>query len=186
MIGGEQGEAREPEPSRRLVAPVNAAGALEGALELHPRLCVRAARLQGVTEGVMNHGDHGVARALGDLAEDPAALLHGGRAQSGFDEHEHPLRAQLPAERIVQGEAEPLSAVVSLKDSLLVPRQLEQVADCIDGRVLWAGCTKLHPRLDRRLLTCLAESGCRTLEFGLETLLPDSQALIAKRRRSRA
>ena len=78
-------------------------------------------------------------------------------------------------------EAELRGAVVSLKDSLLVPRRLEQVAACINGRVPWAGCTKLHPRLDRAMLSRLARSGCRTLEFGLETLLPESQALIAKR-----
>lgn len=83
-------------------------------------------------------------------------------------------------ERVVQ-EAMARGAVVSLKDSLLLPRRLEEVAACVAGRVLWAGCTKLHPRLDRAFLTRLAGAGCRTLEFGLETLLPDSQSLIAKR-----
>ncbi|MCK6505660.1 radical SAM protein [Myxococcota bacterium] len=73
------------------------------------------------------------------------------------------------------------SAAVSLKDSLLVPARLAQVADLVAGRVPWAGCTKLHPRLDRAFVARLAASGCRTLEFGLETLLPDSQELIAKR-----
>lgn len=77
-------------------------------------------------------------------------------------------------------EAEPRGAAVSLKDSLLVPSRLAQIADCVAGRVPWAGCTKLHPRLDRRFLEMLAHSGCRTLEFGLETLLPESQALIGK------
>lgn len=72
-------------------------------------------------------------------------------------------------------------AAVSLKDSLLVPSRLEEVAEVIGGRGPWAGCTKLHPRLDRGLLRRLAQSGCRTLEFGLETLLADSQTLIAKR-----
>jgi hypothetical protein len=72
-------------------------------------------------------------------------------------------------------------AAVSIKDSLLLPSRLEQVANLVAGRVPWAGCTKLHPRLDRAFLARLAASGCRTLEFGLETLIADSQVLIAKR-----
>jgi hypothetical protein len=83
-------------------------------------------------------------------------------------------------ERVVR-EAALRGAVVSLKDSLLLPRRLEQVAACVAGRVVWAGCTKLHPRLDRPFMARLAVAGCRTLEFGLETLLPDSQSLIGKR-----
>lgn len=78
-------------------------------------------------------------------------------------------------------KAAPRGAVVSLKDSLLVPQRLEVIANCVAGRALWAGCTKLHPRLDRALMSRLAASGCRTLEFGLETLVAESQALIAKR-----
>jgi hypothetical protein len=80
----------------------------------------------------------------------------------------------------VVGLAQERSAAVSIKDSLLVPTRLEQVADVVAGRVPWAGCTKLHPRLDRAFVTRLAAAGCRTLEFGLETLLADSQQLIKK------
>ena len=72
-------------------------------------------------------------------------------------------------------------AVVSLKDSLLIPDRLCEVADLIDGRVEWSGCTKLHRRLSAELFAHLAEAGCSTLEVGVETLSPTAQRLVEKK-----
>ena len=83
-------------------------------------------------------------------------------------------------EAVVQ-EAERLGAVVALKDSLLIPDRLVEVADLIAGRVEWGGCTKLHRRLDEDLLAKLAASGCSTLEVGVETLSPTAQRLVEKK-----
>lgn len=77
--------------------------------------------------------------------------------------------------------AEANGATVSLKDSLLVPDRLVEVADAIAARVEWSGCTKLHRRLNRDLLERLARSGCTTLELGLETLSESAQRLAGKR-----
>jgi len=78
-------------------------------------------------------------------------------------------------------EAQRLSAVVCLKDSLLIPDRLVQVAELIDGRVEWSGCTKLHRRLNVELFTKLAASGCTTLEVGVETLSETAQRLVEKK-----
>jgi len=83
-------------------------------------------------------------------------------------------------ESVVQA-AETRGAVVALKDSLLIPDRLAEVAELIDGRVDWSGCTKLHRRLDVALLTKLAASGCVTLEVGVETLSPTAQRLVEKK-----
>ncbi len=77
--------------------------------------------------------------------------------------------------------AEARGARVSFKDSLLVPRQLEEIAARVAGRVPWSACTKLHPRLNHDLLERLAMGGLRTLEIGLETLSPQGQLVIDKR-----
>lgn len=45
-------------------------------------------------------------------------------------------------EHVVQ-EASRRDATVAIKDSLLLPSRLEQVANLVAGRVPWAGCTKL-------------------------------------------
>jgi hypothetical protein len=82
---------------------------------------------------------------------------------------------------VVTQQAEKHDAVITLKDSLVGPRRLVQVAACVGGRVSWAACTKIHSALDVGLLKTLVRGGCRTLEFGLETLLPESQRLITKR-----
>jgi hypothetical protein len=73
-----------------------------------------------------------------------------------------------------------IDASVSFKDSLLVPDRLRALADAIRGCVPWSACTKLHTRLVE-LAPLLARSGCRTLEVGLETLVGETQADIAKR-----
>jgi hypothetical protein len=77
--------------------------------------------------------------------------------------------------------AEEQGAAIAFKDSLLTPGQLRRVARVIRGRVAWSACTKLHPGHDRALAQELVASGCETLEFGLETLVPDTQLLIDKR-----
>ena len=83
-------------------------------------------------------------------------------------------------EAVVQQAAE-LGAVVSLKDSLLLPGRLLEVAELVAGRVEWSGCTKLHRRLDVELLGRLAASGCSTIEVGLETLSSTAQRLVKKK-----
>lgn len=73
-----------------------------------------------------------------------------------------------------------VGATVSFKDSLVVRKRLAEIAKLIDGRVPWSACTKLSPELSPRFLRVLAGAGCATLEIGLETLVPDAQALIDK------
>ena len=84
-----------------------------------------------------------------------------------------------PIEAVV-GRAARDGAVVSFKDSLIVPGRLGSLGELIDGRVPWSACTKLHPRLDGAFLTRLASQGLHTLEVGLETLVPAGQRLILK------
>lgn len=83
--------------------------------------------------------------------------------------------------RSVVVEAARISGNVAVKDSLLLPARLVEVAEIVGGRVPWSACTKLHPALDERLLSSLAGGGCWTLEFGLETLTRTGQLLIDKR-----
>lgn len=77
-------------------------------------------------------------------------------------------------------EAESLGAVIAVKDSLVLAPRLRAIAARIGGRVEWSACTKLNPALDTALLTHLVQQGCRTLELGVETMLPASQRLIRK------
>ena len=70
------------------------------------------------------------------------------------------------------------AAVVSFKDSLLVPNQLREVGAMIKGRVMWSACTKLHSSFDRETMRRLYGEGLRTLEIGLETLDEASQGII--------
>ena len=76
--------------------------------------------------------------------------------------------------------AEKHDAVLSFKDSLLIPTQLKDVAALIKGRVTWSACTKLHASLDTATLRRMHSEGLRTLEIGLETLDEGSQDLINK------
>ena len=84
-----------------------------------------------------------------------------------------------PAEHVTRLAAD-LGAAVSFKDSLVIPRALEVLADRISGRVRWSACTKLHPKLDVEFLRRLRAGGCATLEVGLETLSSDNQELVGK------
>jgi anaerobic magnesium-protoporphyrin IX monomethyl ester cyclase len=71
-------------------------------------------------------------------------------------------------------------AVLSFKDSLLVPSQIKEVGALIAGRVMWSACTKLSDSFKLETLRQLYASGLRTLEIGLETLHESSQELIGK------
>lgn len=74
-----------------------------------------------------------------------------------------------------------LNADVSFKDAYLVPKRLEELAELIDGRVRWSGCTRLVPRLGHGVLDKLDASGCRTLEIGVESLDPETLRRVNKR-----
>ncbi len=90
---------------------------------------------------------------------------------------------QLPwegVERIVE-LAINMGAAISLKDSLVLPDQLDRMAGLVDGRAPWSASTKLNPRFTSEFLTHLAVRGLRTLEIGLETLAPTGQRLFQKR-----
>ena len=77
-------------------------------------------------------------------------------------------------------QASTRGAVLSFKDSLLVPNQLRDVGETIKGRVMWSACTKLHSSFDPETLVRLHGEGLRTLEIGLETLDEASQGIINK------
>ena len=69
---------------------------------------------------------------------------------------------------------------VAIKDSLVTPRRLKDIAMTIGGRVKWSACTKLNAKLDFETLRMLEENGLATLEVGLESLLVDTQLRVAK------
>ena len=75
------------------------------------------------------------------------------------------------------------AAAVAIKDSLILPSRLRQIADLIAGRVPWSACTKLDPRIDATLMAYAKARGCLTMEFGIETLVAAVQQLINKRQR---
>jgi hypothetical protein len=71
----------------------------------------------------------------------------------------------------------------SFKDSFMVPKMLRELADLIIKRrmdVEWSATTMLKKELTPHLLSTLAASGCRTLEFGLETLWEAGQKILDK------
>lgn len=71
----------------------------------------------------------------------------------------------------------------SFKDSLFSLKNLRRLSNrIVDSglEIQWSATTLLNDRLTRGLLGRMAESGCRTLEFGLETLDPAGQALFRK------
>ncbi|KAL3909964.1 MAG: hypothetical protein SGILL_007878 [Bacillariaceae sp.] len=86
----------------------------------------------------------------------------------------------LSVESVVE-QAVRVQGTVALKDSLVTPRRLQEIADVIQGKAQWSACTKLHPKLvDEQLLQHLADNGLATLEVGLESLLLDTQRRVAK------
>ena len=71
----------------------------------------------------------------------------------------------------------------SFKDSFFTPRALRELADgLLDAQVEmeWSATTMLNNSLDDALLARLASAGCRTLEFGLETIDGCGQSMFAK------
>jgi hypothetical protein len=60
---------------------------------------------------------------------------------------------------------------------------LRDLADMLNDeglRVEWSATTMLNLRLTPHLLLSLADAGCRTLEFGLETIWTPGQSLFDK------
>jgi len=94
-------------------------------------------------------------------------------------EGKHRKLSMATLEPVIQ-QAAAHDAVVSFKDSLLVPNQLREVGSMIKGRVMWSACTKLHDSFDRETISRLFGEGLRTLEIGLETLDGTSQNIINK------
>jgi radical SAM superfamily enzyme YgiQ (UPF0313 family) len=81
----------------------------------------------------------------------------------------------------VVDQAELVGGTVALKDSLVTPKRLSDIADIICCRVKWSACTKLHPKLvDVGSIAHLEYNGLATLEVGLESLLPETQRRVAK------
>jgi radical SAM superfamily enzyme YgiQ (UPF0313 family) len=76
--------------------------------------------------------------------------------------------------------AQSLGGTVAVKDSLVAPPRLREIGSCVGGRVGWSACTKLHRKLDREALIGLRRTGLRTLEVGLESLLPETQRRVNK------
>lgn len=72
------------------------------------------------------------------------------------------------------------NASVSIKDSLVLPHRLREIAGYITGTVPWSACTKLDNRLTKELMQYLARNGLKTIEVGLETLIPKTQQMIGK------
>ena len=78
-------------------------------------------------------------------------------------------------------QAEECGGTMAVKDSLVTPRRLIEIADVVRGRVCWSACTKLHPKLcEKGFLKALNDSGLSTIEVGLESLLVETQRRVAK------
>jgi hypothetical protein len=72
---------------------------------------------------------------------------------------------------------------ISFKDSLFTVRNLRVLARELRMTgvgIEWSATTLLNPKLTPGLLQELADSGCRTLEFGLESIDPVGQQLFQK------
>jgi radical SAM superfamily enzyme YgiQ (UPF0313 family) len=73
---------------------------------------------------------------------------------------------------------------ISVKDSLMDVPTMRRFGAAVRSRapgVEWSATTKLVSGLDRGALTALRDAGCRTLEFGVETLHERLQVVIQKR-----
>lgn len=78
--------------------------------------------------------------------------------------------------------ASEVGADLSIKDSLIEPELIAAVGDRLRGTgIRWAVCTKLSAKLDDTLLRAAAQAGLSTIEFGVETFVPNVQRLIRKR-----
>jgi len=71
----------------------------------------------------------------------------------------------------------------SFKDSFFTVPRLRQLADLLFERglgITWSATTIMHESLNPRLLAKLRQAGCRTLEYGLETIWPEGQRRFGK------
>ena len=71
----------------------------------------------------------------------------------------------------------------SFKDSFMTTPMLRRLSSNLlsqGAHVEWSATTMLSRSLTSELLHQLAASGCRTLEFGLETIWPDGQRILDK------
>lgn len=73
----------------------------------------------------------------------------------------------------------------SFKDAFLTAPLMRRIVDAVRAsgvEIEWSGATRAHPKmLASDILGEIAGSGCRTLEFGLESIWPGSQRLVGKR-----
>jgi hypothetical protein len=70
---------------------------------------------------------------------------------------------------------------VAVKDAFVTQPRLDALAERVAGRVRFAACTRLVPRLGRERLARLVRGGLATLEIGLESLDPVTLARMDKR-----
>ncbi|MBX3366613.1 MAG: hypothetical protein KF912_04775 [Phycisphaeraceae bacterium] len=169
---------------RTFVAVVRAF-AMKGAI---PSECVRA----GDGRLLLAGGDGSVTPEFGDLSlyrrtrtTLPAQYSRGcayGRCRFCTYPAVEGVYHTLPDAPVVSviERAAAIGGAVSFKDSLIVGKRLEAISHLVGGRVEWSACTKMHPWLNAENLAMLRESGCRTLELGVETLVGSSQRLIGK------
>lgn len=80
----------------------------------------------------------------------------------------------------VVAEADIRGAEVAVKDALATAGRLDAIADVVRGRVRWAACTRLVPRLGHARLARLVDAGLGTLEVGVESLEPEHLARLRK------
>jgi hypothetical protein len=95
-------------------------------------------------------------------------------------ESKHRVAPDLGHADAVFDRAVETGAVVSFKDAFLTVDLLQLIARLARGRAPWSACTRVSDALIP-ILPELAASGCRTLEVGLESNLPETQRLIRKR-----
>lgn len=79
-----------------------------------------------------------------------------------------------PLEAVVR-RAVRVGADVAIKDAYVTPPRLAEIAERVDGRVRWAACTRLVPRIGRERLAGWVDAGLGTLEIGVESF--DAQTL---------
>lgn len=69
----------------------------------------------------------------------------------------------------------------SIKDSLFTLHQMKNLAEILpDNCFQWSATTKISKGLNENLLALLSKKGCKTLEFGVESIHSKSQKIINK------
>lgn len=72
---------------------------------------------------------------------------------------------------------------ISLKDSLLDLNAMTAFGEelqKLDSQVTWSATTKLVPGMNMKSMQYLYDLGCRTVEFGIETIHPNTQQVLDK------